>query len=81
MHKLLPFLICVVIVSCGRSAQQQYMIGVSQCSNDEWRDKMNNEMHREAMLSHEISLEIRSAGGDNEIQCASRQTEWTPEVP
>lgn len=36
MHKLLPFLICVVIVSCGKSAQHQYMIGVSQCSNDEW---------------------------------------------
>lgn len=69
MHKLLPFLICVVIVSCGRSAQQQYVIGVSQCSHDEWRDKMNNEMYREAMLSHEIALEVRSAGGDNVIQC------------
>lgn len=69
MHRLLPFLICLVIASCGKTTQHQYMIGVSQCSNDEWRDKMNNEMHREAMLSHEISLEIRSAGGDNEIQC------------
>ena len=31
---------------------------------------MNKEMHREAMLSHEVDLEIRSAGDDNQIQCA-----------
>ena len=30
---------------------------------------MNKEMHREAMLSHEVDLEIRSAGDDNQIQC------------
>ena len=30
---------------------------------------MNKEMYREAMLSHEVSLEIRSAGDDNQIQC------------
>lgn len=26
-------------------------------------------MHREAMLSHEVAIEIRSAGDDNQIQC------------
>ena len=30
---------------------------------------MNKEMYREAMLSHEVNLEIRSAGDDNQIQC------------
>lgn len=30
---------------------------------------MNDEMRREAMLSHEIELEIRSAGDDSDVQC------------
>lgn len=69
MIKLLPFLLCFLAVSCSESVQPQYNIGVSQCSDDAWRDKMNQEMRREAMLSHEIALEIRSAGDDNDVQC------------
>lgn len=69
MRKLFYFIISLILMSCSGTGQMQYYIGVSQCSSDDWRDKMNDEMHREAMLSHEILLEIRSAGGDNNIQC------------
>ena len=69
MRKILPLFISLLLASCTASDQLQYKIGVSQCSSDDWRSKMNKEMHREAMLSHEVSLEIRSAGDDNQIQC------------
>ena len=65
------FLTSVVLVSltsCISSEDEKFHVGVSQCSQDEWRDKMNAEMQREAMLSHEISLEIRSADDDSRKQ-------------
>ena len=58
----------VSLTSCISREDEQFRIGVSQCSQDEWRDKMNAEMQREAMLSHEISLEIRSADDDSRKQ-------------
>ena len=59
----------MILASCAGSEDYQYKIGVSQCSSDDWRNKMNKEMHREAMLSNEVAIEIRSAGDDNQIQC------------
>lgn len=64
----LLFLVSVSLTSCISREDEQFRIGVSQCSQDEWRDKMNAEMLREAMLSHEISLEIRSADDDSRKQ-------------
>ena len=64
----LLFLVSVSLTSCISREDEQFRIGVSQCSQDEWRDKMNAEMQREAMLSHEISLEIRSADDDSRKQ-------------
>ena len=58
----------VALTSCGRQSEYIYNIGVSQCSSDDWRSKMNKEMQREAMLSHEIALEILSADDSSEKQ-------------
>ena len=69
MKRFLPIFISMILASCAGSEDYQYKIGVSQCSSDDWRNKMNKEMHREAMLSHEVAVEIRSAGDDNQIQC------------
>ena len=65
---LLSVLVCSVLASCGARDFDEFRVGVSQCSNDGWRDKMNKEMQREAMLSHEISLEILSADDNSEKQ-------------
>lgn len=64
----LTFVVLVSLTSCISSEDEKFHVGVSQCSQDEWRDKMNAEMQREAMLSHEISLEIRSADDDSRKQ-------------
>ena len=50
--------------------EPQYRIGVSQCLDDAWRQKMNYEMERELLLHPEMSLNTRIAYGSNELQCA-----------
>lgn len=67
-HILYILFISVIFSACGNGYDDVYNIGVSQCSSDAWREKMNQEMLREAMLSHEIELEIRSADDDSRKQ-------------
>lgn len=43
-------------------------IGVSQCSYDDWRLKLNDEMYRESLLYDDLELEIRSAYDDPDRQ-------------
>ena len=45
-----------------------YKIGVSQCSADDWRTKMNDEINRETMLHDDVVVEIRSADDSNARQ-------------
>ncbi|MDE6371519.1 MAG: substrate-binding domain-containing protein [Duncaniella sp.] len=52
----------------GCREQQVYRIGVSQCSEDDWRRKMNDEINREIMFHPEAVVEIRSADDSNEKQ-------------
>ena len=47
-----------------------YEIGVSQCLDDAWREKMNEEMARELLLHPEMRLRTRVAEGSSELQCA-----------
>ena len=61
-----------LFVACrhGVDADRRYLIGVSQCSDDAWRTKLNEEMQRELLFHPEIALEVRSADDDNEKQAA-----------
>ena len=52
----------------GCSESKKYKIGVSQCSQDDWREKMNDEIEREIMFHEEAEVEIRSADDSNEKQ-------------
>ncbi len=58
----------MLLPSCG--SEKKYRIGVSQCSVDDWRAKMNEEMLREAMLHDDAEVVIRSADDSNEKQIA-----------
>lgn len=40
----------LISFSCQQSEEKRYLIGVSQCSDDEWRDKLNKEIFLEAMF-------------------------------
>lgn len=53
--------------SCTRH-EPRFRIGVSQCSDDEWRHQMNNEMLREALFYDEVEIDIRTVKDDNTRQ-------------
>ncbi len=63
----LLLLLLVCMTGCKKDAPR-YVIGMSQCSDDSWRHKMNDEIVREAMFYEGVSVEIRSAHDDNQRQ-------------
>ncbi|MCQ2335542.1 MAG: substrate-binding domain-containing protein [Paludibacteraceae bacterium] len=60
-------LLGVLLISCG---QKEYRIGVSQCQDDAWRQKMNAEMQRELLYHPELKIYVREAECHNALQCA-----------
>lgn len=63
----LCFSVLLIQTSC-QNKENYYHIGVSQCSDDEWRTKMNTEMMHEAALQQNIKLEIKTVEDDTEQQ-------------
>ena len=61
-------LACVAVTLAGCTESKVYKIGVSQCSSDDWRMKMNEEIRREVMFHDDVEVEIRSADDSNEKQ-------------
>lgn len=58
-----------MLPSCGKR-EKTYRIGVSQCSIDDWRTKLNDEVYREIAMHPEAEVEIRSVRDDNQGQLA-----------
>ena len=67
---IISTLILSFILTGCNSRTPQYRIGVSQCLDDAWRQKMNYEMERELLLHPDMTLSRRIAYGSNELQCA-----------
>jgi len=61
-------LLAILLPLAGCTESKVYKIGVSQCSQDDWRTKMNDEINREIMSHDDAIVEIRSADDDNEKQ-------------
>ncbi len=53
---------------CGCKHEKVWRIGVSQCSQDDWRTKINEEIIREAMFHDNVEVEIRSADDSSDKQ-------------
>lgn len=64
---LIPVFIGGLLASCTRN-EPRFRIGVSQCSDDEWRHQMNNEMLREALFYDGVEVDIRTVKDDNARQ-------------
>lgn len=60
-------LIFWLVVGCT-PREVRYVIGVSQCSDDEWREQMNKEIRREALFYPGVKVEICTAKDDNARQ-------------
>ena len=74
MYRPVFFLLCAGLVGCliGCSSHRpspQSRIGVSQCSDDAWRQRMNYELQRELIFHPELSLHIRQASDNSDTQC------------
>ncbi len=71
MRNIIVSVVALFLLMTGcNSRTPQYRIGVSQCLDDAWRQKMNYEMERELLLHPDMSLSRRIAYGSNELQCA-----------
>ncbi len=72
MKKLFQYIIVALLIlpAFGCREEKHYRIGISQCSEDDWRRRMNDEIYREIMFHPEAQVEIRSANDSNEKQIA-----------
>lgn len=68
LRHYIPALFLLIILLAGCSQNRTYRIGVSQCSQDDWRTKMNEEINREVMFHEDAEVEIRSADDSNKKQ-------------
>ena len=59
--------VAVVLASCG-GGKKKYVIGVSQCSEDIWRDKLNNELRDAAYVYGNVDVRIASADDVDSMQ-------------
>lgn len=70
MKKILSYVLlsALLLTFFGCTKDKVYKIGVSQCSQDDWRNKMNDEINREIMFHEDAAVEIRSADDSNDKQ-------------
>lgn len=64
---LLLFIAAIMFVGCS-DQPKQWRIGVSQCSEDIWRDKLNSELIVGSYMSDSVSLEFLSAEDSDQLQ-------------
>ena len=57
-----------VSASCSSSSEKKYRIGVSQCSDDIWRDKQNSELQIGAYFHENVELRFAAAYDSDERQ-------------
>jgi len=72
-QNIVKLIVCVfisaVLITAGACKEKKiYRIGVSQCSDDDWRSKMNDEINREMIFHDNAIVEIRSADDSNDKQ-------------
>ena len=64
---VLLFIAAIMLVGCA-DKQKKWRIGVSQCSEDIWRDKLNRELVIGGYVSDNVELEFLSAEDDDQKQ-------------
>ena len=63
----LIILCSLLLCSCGNKPKK-YIIGVSQCSMDTWREKLNSELKTAEYLNDSVEVRLASADDDNDSQ-------------
>lgn len=58
----------LVFSACSDNNVKKYVIGVSQCSEDIWRDKLNNELVMSTYQHDNVTLKFASANDNDRLQ-------------
>lgn len=61
-------IMCLAALSSCRERPRKFVIAVSQCSNDTWRDKLNDELKTAQYLNDSIEVRLSSADDDSRKQ-------------
>ena len=61
-------LFTLVSSACSDNNAKKYVIGVSQCSEDIWRDKLNNELVMSTYQYDNVTLKFASANDNDKLQ-------------
>ncbi len=61
-------IMCVMVLIASCTDSNKKVVAVSQCSMDEWRDQMNEEMRREAFFHTDLDVEYHSTADNSEDQ-------------
>ena len=65
---LYVILFIVVFSACSDNNTKKFVIGVSQCSEDIWRDKLNNELVMSTYQHDNVKLNFASANDNDKLQ-------------
>lgn len=67
VHIVVYFVGLLVLAGCNRNTKK-YVIGVSQCSEDIWRNKLNDELLMETYQHKDVELLFASAKDNDKLQ-------------
>lgn len=65
---MLSFMAATVLLSTSCREKKVYVIGVSQCSEDSWRSKVNDEMLASTYLHDNVAIRFASANDNDSLQ-------------
>lgn len=61
-------ILCSLLLCSCANKPKKYIIGVSQCSMDAWREKLNSELKTAEYLNDSVEVRLASADDDNDSQ-------------
>lgn len=67
LHLIIYVAIIVLLTGCAQKPRK-FVIGVSQCSEDIWRDKLNDELKMSEYLNDSLIVKLASSNDDNVLQ-------------
>ena len=67
-YKYLLLIMLTLMLTCCGSEKKRYVVGVSQCSEDVWREKLNEELRIAALYYNDVDLRISSANDNVQLQ-------------
>ena len=68
VHSIILSLLVLLLASCSNNNARKYVIGVSQCSDDIWRDKLNTELKMGEYLNDSLTVRLASSNDDSKRQ-------------